>query len=55
MECEQCKEYDRLFELQRKRVLKADKLFQKENKVSYYPDLGKLIDWLLEKAFRKDK
>ena len=37
-----------LFDLQHKRTLEADKLWQKaHNKPDTFPDLGKLIDWLL--------
>jgi hypothetical protein len=40
-------EMQQLFDLQHTRTVKADKLFQSENEVDWFPDLGHLIDWLL--------
>ena len=42
-----------LFDLQHKRTLEADKLWQKaHNKPDTFPDLGNLIEWLLsERAY----
>lgn len=40
-----------LFELQHKRVVEADKLWQKaHDQPNVWPDLGELIDWLLSMA-----
>lgn len=40
-----------LFELQHKRVVEADKLWQKaHDQPKAWPDLGELIDWLLSMA-----
>jgi hypothetical protein len=44
------KEYQSLFDLQHTRTLKADKLWQDAHteECHVYPDLGKLIDWMLD-------
>jgi len=42
-----------LFDLQHKRTLEADKLWQKaHNKPGVWPDLGELIQWLMKKAIQ---
>lgn len=43
-------DYEHLVDRQHKRTLHAQKLWQAETGNTYWPDLGKLIDWLLEKA-----
>jgi hypothetical protein len=43
-------EYEQLFRMQHERTFKADRLWQEEhNMPTVVPDLGKLIDWLLER------
>jgi len=47
-------EYESLIKLQRQRSVEADKLWQKaHNKPNVWPDLGKLLEWLIQKAFKE--
>jgi len=47
---EKNKELTVLFDLQHTRTIEVDKLWQKEtNNPGIYPDLGKLIKWLMER------
>ena len=47
------KELQSLFELQHKRTIEADRLWQiAHNQPHVWPDLGKLVEWLMEKAFQ---
>jgi hypothetical protein len=53
---EKVEEYDELFKLQHSRVVKADKLWQKAFKKPHiWPDLGVLVDWLMESRSRAVK
>lgn len=48
--CEECEDNEKLLDLQHSRMVQADKLWQKETgNLNVLPDLGKLIEWLLEK------
>jgi hypothetical protein len=50
---EEIDDYDRLINLQHSRTVKADKLWQEaHNKPDTTPDLGALVDWLMERADR---
>lgn len=48
--CQSCKENEALFDLQWKRSMEATKLWQKENDPEIWPNLGKLLEWLMDKA-----
>ena len=50
IKCESCKENEALFAKQWSRTMKANKLWQAENDPEVWPDLGKLIEWLIKKA-----
>ena len=49
---ERMEEMDQLFNLQHKRTVEADKRFREANKVEYFPDLGQLIEWLMDQIDR---
>lgn len=46
-------ELERLFELQQTRVKEATKLWQEAHSPDVLPDLGKLVEWLLEQRIKK--
>jgi len=49
--CENCADLETLFEMQQKRMRKATKLWQEATgKHEVFPDLGNLLDWLIERA-----
>lgn len=50
IKCQSCKENEALFDKQWRRTMAANKLWQEENDPEVWPDLGTLIDWLMEKA-----
>lgn len=48
---EELEEKESLFELQHRRLEKAQRAWQKaHNQPDRYPDLGKLLDWLMQEA-----
>lgn len=53
IKCPHCDELQSIFDLQYTRCKEATKLWQKEHDVKVIPDLGILIEWLMQKAGMK--